>query len=76
VVDRFFFGREIAIHIATETADLSADLRRGLSYLRKHGRAQGRNEEGDVVIPPRLPPALNRNNRLSVEHTMFKNSVA
>jgi len=40
-------GRKSAgdpIGIATESADLSSQLRRGLSYIRKHGRAQGRSE--------------------------------
>jgi hypothetical protein len=36
-----WLGRESAgepVQIATETADLAADLMRGLSYVRKHGR--------------------------------------
>jgi hypothetical protein len=38
-----WLGRESAgepVQIATETADLAADLRRGLSYMREHGRVQ------------------------------------
>ncbi len=38
-----WLGRESAgepVQIATESADLSADLRRGLSYVRKQGRVQ------------------------------------
>jgi len=40
-------GRESArvpVQIATESADLSSELKRGLSHIRKHGRAQGRSE--------------------------------
>lgn len=37
-----WLGRESGepVQIATESAELAADLRRGLSYVRKHGRAQ------------------------------------
>ena len=38
-----WLGRESAgepIHIATESADLAADLRRGLSYVRKHDKGR------------------------------------
>jgi hypothetical protein len=33
-----WLGREMAepVHIATESADLSSELRRGLSYVKKH----------------------------------------
>jgi hypothetical protein len=42
-----WLGRESAgepVQIATENTDLSAELKRGLSYVRKHGRAQSKNE--------------------------------
>ena len=38
-----WLGRESAgepLHIATESADLAADLRRGLSYVRKHDKGR------------------------------------
>jgi hypothetical protein len=38
-----WLGRESAgepVHIAAETTDLSADLKRGLSYARKRSREQ------------------------------------
>jgi hypothetical protein len=38
-----WLGRESAgepVQIATETGDLSAELKRGLSYVRKHGRVK------------------------------------
>ena len=38
-----WLGRESAgepVQIATESADLAADLMRGLSYVRKHGRGR------------------------------------
>src|SRR5205823_9389443 len=38
-----WLGRESAgepVQIATESADLAADLRRGLSHVRKHSRSQ------------------------------------
>jgi hypothetical protein len=38
-----WLGRESAgepVHIATESPDLSADLRRGLSYVREHSLAR------------------------------------
>ena len=38
-----WLGRESAgepVQIATESADLSDDLRRGLSFIRKHSRSQ------------------------------------
>ena len=38
-----WLGRESAgepVQIASESADLAADLRRGLSYVRKRGRVQ------------------------------------
>ena len=38
-----WLGRESAgepIHIATESANLAADLRRGLSYVRKHDKGR------------------------------------
>jgi hypothetical protein len=40
-----WLGRESGgepVQIATETGDLSADLRRGLSYVRKHSTAHKR----------------------------------
>jgi len=45
-------GRESAgepIQIATENADLFADLRRDLSSVRKHGRVQDRKEDSGIV---------------------------
>lgn len=39
-----WLGREVAgepVHIAAETTDLSADLKRGLSYARKRTRGAG-----------------------------------
>jgi hypothetical protein len=41
-----WLGRESAgepVQIATQTGDLSADLKRGLSYVRKQGRVQKNN---------------------------------
>jgi hypothetical protein len=41
-----WLGREAAgepVQIATGTADLSAELKRGLSYVRKHGRVHRGN---------------------------------
>ena len=38
-----WLGRESEVgpvHIATETADLSTDLKRGLTYVRKHARGK------------------------------------
>ena len=38
-----WLGRESAgepVQIATESADLAADLRRGLSYVRKHDKGR------------------------------------
>ena len=38
-----WLGRESAgepVHIATESIDLAVDLRRGLSYVRKHSPAR------------------------------------
>ena len=39
-----WMGRETAepVHIATESADLSSELRRGLAYLKKQKRAQNK----------------------------------
>jgi len=43
-----WLGHESAgepVHIATESADLAADLRRGLSYVRKRERVQDRKKK-------------------------------
>ncbi len=42
-----WLGRESAgepVQIATENTDLSAELKRGLTYVRKHGRAQSKKK--------------------------------
>ena len=43
-----WLGRESAgepVQIATETTDLTSELKRGLSYVRKHGEAPGRKKK-------------------------------
>jgi hypothetical protein len=43
-----WLGRESAgepVQIAMEDSDLSAELRRGLSYVRKHRRARGKHKK-------------------------------
>lgn len=41
-----WMGRETSepVHIATESADLSSELRRGLSYVKKHRHAQSKRK--------------------------------
>jgi hypothetical protein len=41
-----WLGREASepVEIATESTDLSAELKRGLSYVRKQRQAQGKNK--------------------------------
>ena len=47
-----WLGRESAgepVHIATEDADLSSELKRGLSHVRKTGRNRNQKKENSVA---------------------------
>jgi hypothetical protein len=50
-----WLGRESAgepVQIATESADLAADLRRGLSYVRKHGHGHKKQTSAPLGKKP------------------------